>query len=213
MKSWRAVLPIHPAAELFPLMSPAELKKLGEDIKQNGLRNPCRLIEDEDGQVVLIDGRNRLDALELIGEEIILNNSVIFERVPLDIDATALIISLNIHRRHLTIAQKDELITKLIKADPTRSNRQVAKMVDASHPHVAKVRKQAEKAGDVETVTTLVDTKGRKQPRRPPNRARATIERTMKLGEDTMNKIKGTSLDNAREFDELIKLNRGAAPR
>jgi ParB-like chromosome segregation protein Spo0J len=83
MKSWRAVLPIHPAAELFPLMSPAELKKLGEDIKQNGLRNPCRLIEDEDGQVVLIDGRNRLDALELIGEEIILNNSVIFERVPL----------------------------------------------------------------------------------------------------------------------------------
>ena len=32
----------------------------------------------------------------------------------------------------------------------------------------------------------------------------------MKLGEDTMAKIEGTSLDNAREKNELIRLNRGA---
>ena len=33
-QSWRDVLKVHPAAELFPLMSDAELKELGEDIKR-----------------------------------------------------------------------------------------------------------------------------------------------------------------------------------
>src|SRR5262249_60198659 len=46
---------------------------------------------------------------------------------------------------------------------PTKPNRRVAKLAETSHPHVAKVREHAEKAGDVETVTTSVDTKGRKQ--------------------------------------------------
>jgi hypothetical protein len=39
-KTWRDVLPIHPAAELFPLMSEAELRELGEDIQANGLQAP-----------------------------------------------------------------------------------------------------------------------------------------------------------------------------
>src|SRR5262249_4878269 len=33
---------------------------------------------------------------------------------------------------------KDRLIVQLLKADPTKSNRQVAKLTDTSHPHVAK---------------------------------------------------------------------------
>ena len=40
----------------------------------------------------------------------------------------------------------------------------------------------------------------------------AMLNRTMKLGEETMAKIKGTSLDSAAEMDELVMLNRGAAP-
>lgn len=39
---------------------------------------------------------------------------------------------------------------------------------------------------------------------------RGMIHRTMKLGEATIAKIKGTSLDTAAEMDELIMLNRGA---
>src|SRR5438046_8328304 len=40
LMSWRNVLKIHPAADLFPMMTADELKALGEDIKKNGLRVP-----------------------------------------------------------------------------------------------------------------------------------------------------------------------------
>jgi hypothetical protein len=36
-RSWRDQIKLHPAADLFPMMSPDELKTLGEDIKANGL--------------------------------------------------------------------------------------------------------------------------------------------------------------------------------
>src|SRR5215831_18765282 len=38
--SWRSTLPIHPAAELFPRMSPDELRALGKDVVKNGLKSP-----------------------------------------------------------------------------------------------------------------------------------------------------------------------------
>src|SRR5262249_51135539 len=73
-KSWRDVLPVHPAADLFPLMSEAELRELGEDIKKNGLQIPIVVQRDGDA-FKLLDGRNRLDAMELVGVpfELVLN--------------------------------------------------------------------------------------------------------------------------------------------
>jgi ParB-like chromosome segregation protein Spo0J len=61
-KTWRDVLPIHPAAEMFPLMSESELRELGEDIKANGLLSSIVIHKGK-----LLDGRNRLDAMELVG--------------------------------------------------------------------------------------------------------------------------------------------------
>jgi hypothetical protein len=40
--SWRDVLKVHPAADLFPLMLPDESKALGDDIKNQGLAGLCR---------------------------------------------------------------------------------------------------------------------------------------------------------------------------
>ena len=88
-------------------------------------------------------------------------------------DPFAYVVSANIRRRHLSIEDKDRLIVQLLKADPSKLNRQVAKLTDASHPHVAKVRKRAETVGDVEMVTTSVDTMGRKQPVQKKRRTRA----------------------------------------
>jgi DNA-binding transcriptional regulator YhcF (GntR family) len=180
--NWRDHLKVHPAADLFPLMSetdPAALKDLAEDIRRNGLQAPIVLwaASRDKPDWLLVDGRNRLDALALSGSLGIDDEgqlcrimpdgkrghiSAIGHHPPCDPYAHA--VSLNIHRRHLTAEQKRELIAKLLKANPEKSDRQFAKETGVSHPHVAKVRKELEKSGDVETVSTRTDTKGRKQP-------------------------------------------------
>ena len=167
--TWHAVLPIHPAAKLLPRISESELKELGEDIKQRGLLFPPVTIIEEDGVERLLDGISRLDAMEMAGLEVVtqetdLNPAIVCQTVPPGTDPYSYVLSVNVRRRHLSADQKRDVIVALLKAQPHRSNRQIAKQVGASHPHVAKVRREAEKAGDVETVTTSIDTRGRRQP-------------------------------------------------
>jgi hypothetical protein len=61
--SWRDYVKVHPAAEALPLMPAGELRELANDIQENGLRTTIAVTRDG----VLVDGRNRLDALELLG--------------------------------------------------------------------------------------------------------------------------------------------------
>ncbi len=56
---------VHPAADLFPMMTEEELQELAEDIKAHGLRHP--IVKDKSG--LLIDGRNRRAACQLAGVE------------------------------------------------------------------------------------------------------------------------------------------------
>src|SRR5690348_8445060 len=77
-KSWRDVYKIHPAADLFPMLPEDELRKLGEDIKANGLKEPIVMWSPRQPEgppdkqpLYLLDGRNRLAAMELVGMEII----------------------------------------------------------------------------------------------------------------------------------------------
>ena len=167
------MLPVHPAADLFPLMSPDELKVLGEDIKKNGLRTPIVLTTvtsgySDDGRDHLLDGRNRLDAMERVGF-VLVKKGKLDPHLGWEDDVTLLpprpcsvpeneaymaAVSLNIHRRHLTAEQKRDLIGKLIKATPEKSNRQIAEMVKASHPPSAQVREELVKKGDVAKLPT-----------------------------------------------------------
>jgi len=62
-QSWRDTLPIHPAAELFPLMSEAELLALGKDIRKHGLTSSIAVWSDGKSPVQLLDGRSRLAPL------------------------------------------------------------------------------------------------------------------------------------------------------
>ena len=167
-------------------MSESELRELGEDIKANGLLSPI-IIDEDDGK--LIDGRNRLDAITLLGMEFefirakrgprkgkivgiesydfgtplsgAVRTLFEFNTNPYDF-----VIGANLHRRHLTSEQKRDLIAKVLKAKPEASNRQIAKQVKAHHTTVGTVRAEMESTGEISQLdkTTGADGKKRKKP-------------------------------------------------
>jgi hypothetical protein len=154
-------LRFHPLADIFPLMEGAEFDALVADIKANGQLEPIILHEGK-----ILDGRNPYRACLAAGVEPMLHNAG--KTIANATDAVAHIISANIHRRHLTAEQKRALITALIKAQPEKSDRQIAKQVKASHPTIAKARREAEATGNAFPVEKRVgaDGKARKQPAR-----------------------------------------------
>lgn len=93
---------VHPMADLFPMLSPEELKELAADIKENGQLIPIML--DKDGMV--IDGRNRLVAADIAGVE------PKFETLN-GIDAEAYIVSQNLARRHMTPGQRAMVVAMM----------------------------------------------------------------------------------------------------
>jgi hypothetical protein len=195
--SWRKFIKVHPAAALFPMMSLDELKALREDIKANGLNTSIVMYRGQ-----LLDGRNRLDAMELAGLLVTNGNGELDIGQNLTVlgdavDPVAYVVSLNIHRRHLTTEQRRELIGRLLKVDPTKSDRQIAKMTGTSPTTAGKVRSELTAKGDVSKMDTRTDTKGRKQPVKkskpnsvkPPPPPTAVLERHVPRPAEPLNEL------------------------
>ncbi len=123
-------LTAHPAASIFPMMSPAEFEALRDDIAEHGLQEP--IVLDADGQIV--DGRNRALACEQLGVE------PTYKRMPPGADAFSYAVSANLHRRHLNSEQRREVISALLNANPERSDRSIARTVGVSPSTVGAVR-------------------------------------------------------------------------
>lgn len=139
---------IHPAAELFPMMSETEFQAMKEDIRLHG-QNDDVLIWD--GK--LLDGRNRLRACTELGIE------PGWSELPSTIDPVAWVLSHNLHRRHLTTAQRAMVATNLAtllhgdnqhtKEDAgiqASSQIEAAKKLSVSRDSVQKARKVRAKA-------------------------------------------------------------------
>jgi ParB-like chromosome segregation protein Spo0J len=188
-QGWRDWLPVHEAPEMFPLVSADELKELADDIAKNGMHSRITVVADETGKQVLLDGRNRLNALELLGRKIALGDSTIFEELSADlIDPYAYVISANIQRRHLTVDQKRDLIEKLLKATPENSNRQIAETVKASHHTVESVRTKMESTGQIAQLPKTFGKDGKERPTKSASKARspATRKRRTEPPKDTV---------------------------
>lgn len=95
--------PIHPAANLFPMMPLRELELLAKDIKDNGQREPIVLLGEE-----LLDGRNRAAACKLAGVEPLTRQWNGEGGSPF-----SFVISANLHRRQLDATQKAKLALQL----------------------------------------------------------------------------------------------------
>jgi len=174
-KSWRDVLKIHPAADLFPMMAAEEMKALGADIKARGLVVPVVLWSAQPGsEKFVLDGRNRLDSMEAAGIDFLDSDLTLKCHTTTKFGADAagkpstdpyeFVLSTNIHRRNLTPEQKRELIAKLLKAQPEKSNRQIAEQTKVDHKTVGTVRDKLEGRGEIPHVEKVVDSKGRNQP-------------------------------------------------
>jgi hypothetical protein len=184
--TWRDVLPVHPAAELFPMMSDAEVDELAADIRKHGLRQAIVFWQSEADEWSLLDGRNRLEAMERGGIRFAYAmqspsrgpklasrcgyGSTLrhVAREADGVDPYAYVLSTNVNRRHLTAEQKRTIAAAVLKAQPAKSDRQVAKQTGVSHPTVAKERVKLEGTGDVEKVSTRTDSTGRSQPATKP---------------------------------------------
>jgi hypothetical protein len=181
-KSWREILPVHPAADLFPLLAESELREQADDIAKHGLREKVDLYFDRDGKPFLIDGRNRLDALALLGKELFDDKGKLkqeFQSFPppklySEADCVAYVIGKNIRRRHLTAEQRQNLLITLIVRSPEKSDRQIGKAIGVDHKTVGRARAKGEDVGRIPHVKSRTDTKGRKQPVKPRGRTQKT---------------------------------------
>lgn len=86
-------LAFHEYAEIFPMMDGEGFQKLKADIEENGLQQNIVLYEGK-----ILDGRNRYTACKDLGKQF-------FTEQYAGDDALGYVMSLNLHRRHLTASQ------------------------------------------------------------------------------------------------------------
>jgi ParB-like chromosome segregation protein Spo0J len=125
----------HPFANMFPMIEGKEFSALVDDIAQRGILEPIRLY-----QGMILDGRNRYAAAKAAGHKFSLDDFVQWEGTLAE--AEAWVISTNLHRRHLSAKQKQEMVRARIRKSPEMSNRQIAKLLGVSHTMVADERER-----------------------------------------------------------------------
>ncbi len=147
MESTASKYEVHPAADLFPLMSEAEYQGLKEDINENGQREDIVVWKGQ-----LIDGRNRLRACNELGR----NPSI--AELDDDLDPLSYVISHNLHRRHLTTSQRSDVAAKIatmrqgartdLGSKDTKSIEEAAKELNVSPASVKRAKKVHAKGSD-----------------------------------------------------------------
>jgi len=95
-------LPHHPLAALFPMLPDDELRRLADDIEANGQQEPVWLL---DGKI--LDGRNREAACHLVGIDA-------WTKEYEGKDPLGFVLSLNLHRRHLTESQRAMVAARIV---------------------------------------------------------------------------------------------------
>jgi hypothetical protein len=191
------MLSFHPlAAKYGGNLDEKELDALARDIETNGQRFP---IVVHNGQI--LDGVQRCRACQQLNKEP--------KAVPYDAemhggedkDIEAFIISANIHRRHNT-KRKREFIAALLKADPTKSNRQVAKEAGSNHHTVKRVRAKEERRGTVSHVEKRKDSKGRNQSASKPSKGRLPVPLPMAVGAAAPERDAPAPISNGAWWDQ-----------
>ncbi len=129
----------HPVTELFPLMSDDEFSELKTDISQKGQREPVWTYQ---GQV--IDGRNRIKACTELG----------IEPKTQEWDGrgslVGFVVSLNLHRRHLSSGQKAMVATEVESMLAEEAKKRQAQQARINQPQSKKNPQNQQRIADSE---------------------------------------------------------------
>ena len=124
----------------MPDLAPDQLAALREDIAANGVIVP--VVVDQHGRV--LDGHNRRS----IAAELGIDCPTVVQEVADDQVAMDVAVALNCARRHVTQAQKRDLIRDEIVRRPDDSDRAIARRVGCDHKTVGAVRTEALGTGE-----------------------------------------------------------------
>lgn len=177
-------VPVHPYND-GPLMPEAELKELAADIKRYGLQEPIIYWMDNREEakgstgpfaIYLLDGRNRLAAMKLLGitdpndapsGKVVVATYRILKAVKrkgdstdkweADCDPEAFHMSANVYRLHRTREQRRWETKKEILRNPQASNRSIAMRLGVAAETVAAARAEIVETSNLskETITHL----------------------------------------------------------
>ncbi len=179
------------AFQVMPPLGAEDYEALKRDIAEVGVLVPVEY--DEAGNV--LDGHHRIRACQELGI------SSWPRLIREGLDETGKLTHarrLNIARRHLDAAQKRQLISDELRADPVRSNRQVAAALGVHHETIGTVRAELEGRGEIRHVATVPDTKGRIQPARKP--ARTLIDNASEGGLEPVRLVHRTNFTGNPEW-------------
>ena len=137
-------LPVHEAADWFPLLEGPAFDDLVENIRRFGLREP--IVMTADGK--LLDGRNRYRACLAAGVE------PEFRTFRGPGKAFQYVISANLHRRHLTTSQRAMIAAKIATLDQG-ARTDLAENSAMSQPEAAKLLHVSR--GSVQNAKTVID--------------------------------------------------------
>lgn len=144
----------------IPAHTKQEIAALEEQLQRHGQIYPvirARL----DGRILgVVDGHRREALLTGLGLRVKYRDV----DVESEADARALGLSLNLARRQLDSRRLREIVGDEVLFDPKRSDRAIAELLGVHHATVAKARRELEKLGLVDTVSTRVGRDGVAQP-------------------------------------------------
>lgn len=122
-----------PPYQPMPALSPEDFALLKADIADHGVMVPVEV--DEDGNI--LDGHNRSRACAELG----ISPPTVVRAGLTEAQKHEHALRSNLVRRHLTSAQKREVIRAELDRDPDRSDREIARLIGVDHKTVGTVRR------------------------------------------------------------------------
>jgi ParB-like chromosome segregation protein Spo0J len=160
--------------QVMPPLTREEYWALKEDIAENGVL--VSVVQDEEGTI--IDGHYRVQAYqELEAEGRAAGGFPTQERTGLTEDEKRdLAWRLNMQRRHLNQAQKQEAIRKKLKESPEWADNRIAQLLGVDHKTVRVHRVMLEGIKGIPKVQKVIGTDGKEYPRELEKRVKGKLQ-------------------------------------